>query len=94
MLFPAVLLYLSFHMDLVFGVCAAARPAWLLPGEQVNKQVSECSCERERDSLLNWVISPWVWDGPGAFLKQPINFQSFCALLMSLLLSQLISFPG
>ena len=39
--------------------------------------------ERKRDLLwFPGILLVWVWDGPSAFSKEPINFPSFCGLFM------------
>ena len=52
----------------------AARPTWPRAPEQVNPQVKWSECGTGEGVRERGCLFPWVWDGPGAFSEEPINF--------------------
>ena len=83
----------------------SSRPTWSHDpeGQRVHThELGECRAQaRQRDKgrgreLLYSpeIILAWLWDGLGAFTKEPINFPSFCGLLVGLPPNQSLLSPG
>ena len=71
----------------------AARSVACVPGKRELSAGHQARAgERESEILRSsGIILAWVWDGPGAFAKEPINFPSFHGLPMGLPSNQSIS---
>lgn len=72
------------------GMHGATVGPWRASMPTNEASVKECSHERmigrererERVFVLLGIILAWVWDGLGAFPKEPFKFPSFCGILI------------